>query len=125
VVGDQREAFALESAFAAYRLRYMSLPWTQPNKVAAVDRISSWLRDGVLSLPGKEPLTDELKRQLLQFDQRILPSGAITFGGRGATHDDLAALIVTAAIADTNGQLYATPYRRQSVYDLSALRPMR
>lgn len=111
VVGDQFEAFGLESEFPKYGLRYLSLPWTNSTKLEAVARISSWMRDGVLSIQADSPFAPELKKQLLSFDERISKSGAIKYSGRGSVHDDLVSVLLLAARADEEGLLPMSPYK--------------
>jgi hypothetical protein len=55
---------------------------------------------------------DALKRELLQFEERLTPAGQFTFRGRGTTHDDYVALLLTRALADADPGLPLSPYRR-------------
>lgn len=97
VFGDQRESFALSALFTRHGLTFEELPWTAPRKERAVGYLRSLLRDGRLFLPPHERLRAELR----DFEERISPSsGALTFGARGAGHDDYVALLLTAAMAD-------------------------
>lgn len=110
VHSDQREQFLLESEFAKFGIKLLAHPYTNPNKVQSVERVQSWLRDRMLVLPPAEPQSEELRKQMLQFDQRITPSGAVTFAGRGTTPDDLVSLLITAAIGDSEQTLAMSPY---------------
>ena len=111
VFGDQREAFGLRGEFAKYGLRFIELPWTSASKPAAVERVRRWMADGVLVLPAHE----KLKKELLQFEERITPSGAFTFGARGSGHDDFVALLITAAMADVEGKIRSPRAERERV----------
>ena len=111
VHADQREALMLSSAFERAGLRYHSHDWTGQSKPLAVEAVRRWLREGTLWLPtsGKG---DALKRELLQFEERLTPAGQFTFRGRGTTHDDYVALLLTCALADADPGLPFSPYRR-------------
>lgn len=109
VIGDQYEAFACASEFPKHGVSYRSFPWTQPSKLEAVARVSSWMRDGVLSIETNR-YAPEFKKQLLSFDERISKSGAIKYSGRGSVHDDLVSVLLLAARADAEGLLPLSPY---------------
>ena len=106
VFSDQREAYALESLFGRHGLRLFANAWTNENKVGAVERLRRWFREETIVLPVHE----KLKIEIATFEEKITPSGAITFGARGTRHDDYVALLLTAAIADAAGQLSLSPY---------------
>ncbi|HET7542007.1 MAG TPA: hypothetical protein VFK05_19175 [Polyangiaceae bacterium] len=116
VFGDQREAYLLQSAYAQHGVRYIPLAWTAENKPRAVERVRRWLAEEIILLPDHH----ELKRQLLAYQERITPSGAITFDGR--TGDDFAALLVTLALAELEGLIPASPLQRRSRIDGEQLR---
>lgn len=96
VHADQREAFALASAFQARRLGYVVHTWTATSKTTSVERVRRWFADGSVELPEHE----RLRRELLRFEERITPSGGLTFAGRGSGHDDFVSLLLTAAMAE-------------------------
>lgn len=121
IVGDQFESFALDSIIPRLGLKYRSLPWSNPSKIDAVRRFSSWLRDGVISIADDCYYTQELKRQLLSFDERITRSGTMTYSGRGTTHDDLVSLCLLAAAADAEGLISHSPYQQRTRRDISNL----
>src|SRR5450432_913768 len=85
--------------------------WTGQSKPLAVETVRRWLREGTLWLPtaGKG---ESLKRELLQFEERLTPSGQFTFRGRGTMHDDYVALLLTAALADADPGLPLSPNHR-------------
>jgi hypothetical protein len=104
VHADQFEQFALASAFGREGLRYVVHSWTAPLKERAVEHTRMWLRDGLLVLPKH----DRLRRELLAFEERLAPSGALTFRGRGS-HDDFAMLLMLGALVDVEGGLFDSP----------------
>lgn len=106
VVGDQREAFFLASEFRRHGLMFREMTWTNASKVDSVRRIREHLGRGTLVLP---PEREKLKRELLNYAERITASGAITYSARGAGHDDEAALVMTAAMAELERLVPGSP----------------
>jgi hypothetical protein len=104
VHSDQFEKFSLQSAFNMAGLKFFSHAWTAPMKERAVERVRAWFRDDVLVFPEHE----RMKRELLAFEEKIAPSGALTFKGRGP-HDDFAMLALLAAAVDIEGGLAGSP----------------
>lgn len=92
---DQREAFMLESAFSRHDLSFIRHDWTSASKPEAVERLRRLFAEGRISLPAHEAL----RKELLSFEERITPTGALTFGARGSGHDDFVALLLTAVMA--------------------------
>lgn len=116
VVGDQFSALLAETEFRRWGLRYASIPWTNASKIEAVGYLRRVFREESIILPAYDPL----RRQLLAFTEKISPSGAITFAGRGRTHDDLVALLVTFAHFElSDGDIWST--HRPSPVDGSPL----
>jgi hypothetical protein len=115
VFGDQREAYLLESAYRAQGIRYIPLAWSAENKGRSVERLRRWLAEETIILPANE----RLRRELLGFQEKILPSGHITFEGR--TTDDHVAVLVTMALADVEGLIPASPIKRGGGGDYSTL----
>jgi len=111
VVGDQREGFFAEAEFRRHGLRFVALPWTQPNKVDAVARLRRWLADRQLVFPD-QPEPPRLRKQLHEFEERLLPSGLLGYGARRGEHDDFASLAMTASMADAAGLIPMSPYQR-------------
>jgi len=97
VVGDQRESLFLASAFAKEHILFREIPWTNENKAEAVRRIRRQLSEDVLVLP---PDRERLRKELGAYSERITQTGAITYSARGTGHDDEAALLLTATMAD-------------------------
>jgi hypothetical protein len=96
VVGDQRSEEFLRVEFGRYGMRFHPLPWTNPSKEAAVATIRRWMRDQTLVCAPHEGL----RRQFHGFAEQLTPSGFVTYGARKGGHDDYAALVMTAAMAD-------------------------
>ena len=101
VHSDQREALMLQSAFQRRGLRFRSHDWTNANKIEAVARLRRLFQERRIILPECPPL----RAELAAFEERITPSGALTFGARTGGHDDFVSLLVTAAIADAEGEI--------------------
>lgn len=99
VRGDQRESFGLASAFRRWQLPYRSHPWTSANKPAAVELARRLFREAKLALPAGH---ERMRAELLAFEEKLTPTGLITFGGR-ASGDDHVALILTACIVMLEG----------------------
>lgn len=106
VHSDQRESLMLDSELARHKLTFVSHVWDNPKKQAAVERLRRRFADREIFLPPH----GKLQRELSAFEEKILPSGAITFAGRG-TGDDYVALLVTATLAELAGELYAPGWR--------------
>jgi hypothetical protein len=104
IVSDQREALMLEAAFTDRGYKFTAYDWTNGNKAAAVGLIRGWFRDGAIIVAPHETM----RKQLHAFSERFTTSGAITYGARTG-HDDYAALLLTAAIADAEGALNMSP----------------
>lgn len=118
VHGDQREEFALRSEFRRHRLDLVVHNWTASSKPAAVETVRRWLRDGLLILPEHETL----RREMLQFEEKITSQGEYTFAARGSGHDDYVSLLVTAAMATLDGHVRARPLPSQTRVVRSASR---
>lgn len=101
VHGDQRESYTWRSLLETRGLTFHEHPYTSSSKPAAVERVRRWMAEGVLALCAHE----KLERELVAFEERALPSGALTFGARGSGHDDFVALVLTAALAELDGHL--------------------
>jgi hypothetical protein len=110
VVSDQREALMLESLFDAQGLRFVSYAWTESNKPQAIERIRRLMVESNLKCVKH----DKLKRELLNFKEKINPSGSISFAARGSGHDDFVALLVTAALHELAGGFTLSPIRRHA-----------
>ncbi len=105
--GDQRDALACYAECSRRGLKYDSIPWTNEGKRGAVDVLRDWLRRGVLILPEN----DRLRREMIALETKITPSGYEVTAARRRGHDDHAALVLTAAMAETAGLLPMSPHR--------------
>ncbi len=100
VFGDQREAFALASLFSSQGMSFTELCWTAQSKPAAIERLRTMFKDGQISI---ETSAKKMKKELMQFEERINANGAFTYGARGNGHDDFVSILITAAMADLEG----------------------
>lgn len=105
VVGDQREAFFLASEFRRFNLRFHSISWGNANKIEAVTRLKRQFADGSIVLPTDE----KLRAELLNYAERITTAGTLTYSARGTGHDDRAALLITAVLAEIEGLADGAP----------------
>lgn len=108
VHSDQREAYMLQSEFKRHGLKFTEHPYSMQSKPEAVARVRRWLRDGTIQLPKH----DILHRELLNFSEVPTAGGGFTFKARGSGHDDFVCLLLTAALADIEGQLRKSPIGR-------------
>lgn len=104
--GDQREAYTLSSMFSRRGLRYHVHDWTSASKPPAVAQLRRLVAEHRLALPQHPTL----KRELHSFEERITPSGQLTFGARGSGHDDYVSCLVTMCMADLSGSLRDSPF---------------
>ena len=98
----------LESAFSRRRLRYAVQDWTATSKPEAVARLRRVLAEGSIQFAPHDGM-----RQLAALEERVTPSGAFTYAGRGSTHDDYVALTLTTLLADLAGDLERSPIRKE------------
>jgi len=108
-VGDQRSALALESAFRRHGIRFTSRAWTAQNKPTIVGDLRRHFAEGTIVLPT----STRLRAQLLAFSERVNANGFLTYGARTG-HDDLAALLLSAILADSEGDLPWSPTKSTS-----------
>jgi hypothetical protein len=103
--GDQAESYALSSALPKRGMRFETYPWSNTNKGQAVERLSRLFRDRMIIVPRAE----KLRTELLSFEEKVLPSGTITWEGKA---DDRVAMLLSAMIADINGLIKGSPIRQ-------------
>lgn len=101
VHGDQREAFALSALFEEKGLRFRAHDWTATSKPRAVETVRRWLADGLISFCEHA----KLRRELLEFEEKITSAGTFRYEARGGGKDDYVALVVTAAMVELAGDL--------------------
>lgn len=110
--GDQFNSFALSGAFSRHRVQFTSIPWTQQSKTDAMATVRRWFRDQTIAIePGN--LASELRSEIGSLEEKILPSGGSSFGARRGAHDDLAALIIGAAMVEQADQGRGSPLGMQ------------
>lgn len=97
---DQREDFMLESGFARRDLYFEKHDWTSASKPVAVEQLRRLFAERRIALPPLATKAAEtLRAELLSFEEKITPTGTLTFGARGSGHDDFVALLLTAMMA--------------------------
>lgn len=117
VHGDQHGAWSWASDLGKLGLTFEEHTWTSGSKADAVLRLRQLLRDDQLVIldRGNDPEVEALIREATSFHQIILPSGTLSFRGRGNAHDDRVMTLLLAARVDAEGRLRGSP--------LSAARP--
>jgi len=103
VVSDQREELALDAEFRRERMAFHPIAWTNERKSQAVLRLRRLMAERAIIVPKDETL----RRELLSFQERLTPSGMITFGARSSGHDDRVACILTALMAESEGLFWS------------------
>lgn len=111
VLGDSYMTFSHEPEFRKHDLRYTEIVWTNESKGRGVLRLRQWFRERSLAIEDTAE-GRKLRDELLAFREKILPSGAITYGARHGAHDDRVALLLNLAIADTDELLRGSPIAR-------------
>ncbi len=113
IIGDQYQAYFLTGAFSQRRLHYVQQSWTNETKSRAVVTLRRWFADQTIAI---EPNAEgkRMRAELLSFQERIAPSGVMTYGARRGGHDDRVALLLNAAMAETEGLLRGSPHRAAS-----------
>jgi hypothetical protein len=111
--GDQYGAWSWDSELAERGMRFESHPWSAPSKNDAVLRLRQLIRERVLVIdPNLGSEARKLVDEARTFTETILPSGAVSFGARGAAHDDRIMTLLLAARVDTEGRLRGSPLRK-------------
>ena len=103
VISDQRDAMLLESEFARHRMQFKSLNYTNPSKAEALLWIHERMRTNSLRIEQHETM----RQELLEFREKILPSGTVTY--EGLRHDDHVSLLLTGALGDIHGCFRGSP----------------
>lgn len=101
VVADSYAGFVYESLAAERKMKWIPISWSNDTKADSIGMLRSWLANSALVLPDNA----ELQKQLLQYSEKILPSGKIAYGAPGAAFDDMASCVVGAAHAAMLGLL--------------------
>ncbi len=112
-VGDSYQSFFLESACKKHGVTYKQLVWSNTSKVAAITTLRRWMRARMIAIePGPEG--ESLRQELLGFEEKLSPSGILTFGARRGGHDDRVALLINAAMAESQFLLEGSPHGRNN-----------
>lgn len=119
-VGDSYQSFFLESACKKQGVAYKQVIWSNTSKVAAIATLRRLMRSRAIVIePGYE--AELLRQELLSFEEKLSPSGILTFGARRGTHDDRVALLINAAMAEAQFLLDGSPNgrnnRRRELHD--------
>lgn len=109
VISDQYEAFGLQALIQKQRLSFQTYTWSGTSKAQAVGRVRSWLTSGRIVLEKN----DLLRREMLQFEEKITANG-LSYGGTAPAggHFDCLSCLLTTAMADFEGALAGGPTRR-------------
>lgn len=106
VYSDQREDAALGGLFRhAGIYGFRSIAWSSTNKVEAIAQLRRQLSEGTIIISEHE----QMRQQLLGLEERLLPGGSYGYGARRGAHDDYAALIITAMLAEGRRGLSDSP----------------
>jgi hypothetical protein len=101
VHSDQRESFTWRTLIRDRKLDFHEHTYTSASKPKALERLRRWLAEERISLC----LSDKLRSELFAFEETISPTGQPTFKGRGTSHDDHVAILITAALAELSGDI--------------------
>ena len=101
--GDPYIAPMAKKELRRWGVSFEELRWTNESKARAVYRLRQLMADGdgALVLPNHEKLINEC----LAFQERVSPSGVVTFNARGAGKDDHCDLLLNAVLAEYERQL--------------------
>ncbi len=110
-IGDQFQSFFLESACKKFGVSYKQVTWSNTSKSTAIATLRRWMRARMIAIePGPEG--EALRQELLGFEEKLAPSGVLTFGARRGGHDDRVALLINAAMAEAQLLLDGSPSGR-------------
>ncbi len=111
--GDSYQSFFLESACKKHGVTYKQLIWSNTSKGGAIATLRRWMRSRMIAVePGPEG--EALRQELLSFEERLSPAGVMTFGARRGGHDDRVALLINAAMAESQFLLEGSPNGRSN-----------
>lgn len=103
VVSDQYGSFLLDAEFRRRGMYYASVQYTNQRKAEALEWVAQLARTDRLRIERHS----EMRKELLEFREKVLPSGAITYAG--LRHDDFVSLLMTSALADIDGLFRGSP----------------
>jgi hypothetical protein len=105
VYGDGYGGPQTERELRRFGIKFHELKWTPETKGKAVYRLRHLMASDALFLPQH----DQLRAELLSYQEKIAPSGAVQYAGRGATKDDHVAQLLCAAMVEHERQLPGSP----------------
>jgi hypothetical protein len=91
VIGDHHEQFFASSEFKRNGLRYHPIQWTAQSKPEAVTRLKRLFAEDRIVLP---PACETLRKELLNFSEKISATGHVSHSAHGSGHDDEASLLI-------------------------------
>jgi hypothetical protein len=90
VIGDSHEQFFASSEFKRHGLRYHPIQWTAQSKPEAITRLKRLLAEDRIVLPERETL----RKELLNYQEKISSAGHVSHSAHGAGHDDEVSLLI-------------------------------
>ena len=112
--GDNFMGYALAPLFHDNGLRFVEHKWTEQSKGLAVSRVRTWLRDRSLVIEAGDE-GDRMRREMLTLEERLLPSGGVSFDAKRTRsgHSNRLSCLLTAAMADAAGALGGSPIQQR------------
>jgi hypothetical protein len=90
VIGDHHEQFFASSEFKRHGLRYHPIQWTASSKPEAITRLKRLFAEDRIVLPERETL----RKELLNYSEKISSTGHVSHSAHGAGHDDEVSLLI-------------------------------
>jgi hypothetical protein len=109
VYGDGYGGPQTHKELRRFGIRYHELRWDNEAKSKAVYRLRHLMASGALYLQQHE----QLRAELLSYQEKISPSGVVSYAGRGATKDDHVSLLLNAAMVEHERALPGSPLYQQ------------
>jgi hypothetical protein len=105
VIGDHYEQYFASSEFKRHGLRYHPIQWTAQSKPEAITRIKRLLAEDRLILPERETL----RKELLNYQEKINSTGHVSYSARGSGHDDECSLLISLAHGELENLVPGAP----------------
>jgi hypothetical protein len=106
IVGDSYSDFGIAPHFSKLGFDFRGLPWTAASKGPAVRDVRALFRERRLIIACEH---EKLRRELHSYEERLSPSGTVAYAAHGTGHDDYVSLLVTLAMAQSEGLLPGSP----------------
>jgi hypothetical protein len=106
VIGDHYEQFFAASEFGRWRLQYHPIQWTAQSKPEAITRIKRLLVEDRYVLP---PSRETLKKELLNYSEKISATGHLSWSARNSGHDDECSLLISLAHGELENLVPGAP----------------